>query len=655
MADQQDSPAVSQQVVSSFLSVPNDKKPQVLAKLSPAAKQTLLNGIAAQKVSTPQRAAGFLPSHMYQQAKEGVQQLASGTWGMAKDVLSDKPFSETYHQDVIAPLEDEMRMSALSWKAGKHADAVSHYLASYMPFLGPWMDQLTTQIQQGDIGGALAKGGSQMLAGAVGSEALSRATSGTIGAVNPREAMRYVSGAGDLPAGEAAKVVGEKNVSAQKSYATDTADVAEANRRSLMNARSAHEQRVSDIDFENNRAKAAYEDSVKKVKSANAEAIRSVQSGKAADVAAQMSAENLAEVLPKLHEAESAKASAMYPKISGVADAGELRTALSDVAGSSLKGTERLPSSLSRVMDDLKEPENPLEQASVFRGSGKGGRASGTRGVPMQEGISTMDPKARARFLESLSPEERKQMETGGAPEQQPLTFDKLHGYYSELGRELYSRDLAGDERAALNSGRKIILDKMNQMAEAEGKTERFKAAQKNWAKLENTFRNTDPVASGGSPIARALRARDPITGTIRPDYLRQILSDPKAYKIAQEMLGRYGTSGELRKSLELMKQHADLAKSAPKTAKLKEMPGKPPEKPIPSSAAVSLKTPPEAPTPQTFDLEKWRQDQMKKYAIGEQKMRPYNFMPWRIPFTIAQQLISKMLSNPSFRKWVSQ
>lgn len=596
-----------------------------------------------QKTNTPQPYWGFLPSHLYDQAKEGVEGLASGTYGLAKDIVT-QPFATTYQKDVAAPLEDELDKSSQAWKEGRRSEAVGHYVASYLPFLGPWAANLGEQAGTGDIGGAMAKAGAQY--GAVKAvESLP-----AIG----KSATRYATGAGDTAVEAARTADAAKSSAAQSEYAQKSSDVADANRQSLAEARQAHEQRVSDVQFENDRARTAYQDSLARVRRANAESQAAVAHGQASESAAQQQAAQVADALPKLADAETAKARAAYPKVNGTLDPAEVHSNLQAIADDKLRGAGPVPSSLARALAETRT-ETPLDQASVFRGQGAAGRS--IRGVGAGEALQSMPPEARARYLSTLDLAERAMVDPTSAPVPggEPVTFDKLHGIYSELGRELFTRDLPGDSRAALGAAREWIGSKMRELASAEDKQDQFKSAQAGWRVLENTFRNTDPVASGGSPIARALRAKDPVTGELRQDYVRQILTDDKAHGVAQQLLQRYPSAGPVANAIQLMKAHADAADAAPSTAKVEPEPTAPLEKPMPLSAPISVKKMPPPPPPSNFDPIAFREHQMGKTAVEWQKLRPFNFMPWRIPYTVVQQVLARMLADPKFRARIAR
>jgi len=552
---------------------------------------------AFEREYTPPPYWGFLPSHLYQQAKEGVESLAAGTYGLAKDVVT-KPFAETYRKDVLQPLIGKgtgsmMDKAADAWKAGRKSEATGYYIASYLPFLGPWATGLGEQVGHRDVGGALARGGAQVAAGEVAARVGGRITRAvTEKSMTPlttlKEATRFVAGAGDTAVEKAERVSADKFAELQERHA-DKVDI---------------------------------------VRTANAEAQAAVKAGQDADQVASRLTDVVSDALPAVADTMTARAKAAYPKVGGEVPRNTLYADLKTVVDDTLKGAGRVPTALGRILDDT-APETGAGGFGKSTGPPIGGRHFNLNDPGDLKAYQNM--KAQGLF----TPSEISRMEGLSG---KPLTFDDLHGMYSELGRELYKGDLPGDSKAALSKGRQVILGRMTEMAKADSPVtvQRFRDAQRGWQVLENVFRNTDAPSRGGSPIARALIARDPITGKLRPAYVRAILTDAKAFQVAKDLLSNYGDdTKDLRTSLDLLKRNAEIAKSAPKTAKVKKEPA--------------------APTRTPFDPTKWREEQLERWAIEGQKLRPYNFMPWRIPYTIIQQIMSRMLSDPEFRRRIAK
>lgn len=613
------------------------------------------------KENTPEPYFGFTPSHLIDQARQGVTELAVGTWDMGRDILSESPFA-TSDKYIVTPFLEQIDQAVTAWKKGDHLESMGHYMAANLPFLGPAAVQVGEQIGKQDVGGAIARSAAQIAA----FELAKKVGVGTPEAA--KRTLRRVMGAGDSPTAQAAAKAAETAATEQAEYAKESAQFTSDTRQKLSAARQAHEQRiadvtvenqqrsqehaqettrtqerniqrlsaakqahqerVADIEFDNAQAAKEHAEATERVRAANEESRQAVARGVAAEQVAQRMAGETSVALPALADDAAARASQAYPMIGGGVGRPTLAARFLGVIDTKLKGAGRVPTSLGRAIDLLNEGE----------------------------GNAYLD-----------TPE-------GAKPVADDLTFKDLHGLYSEMGSELYGGNLPGDSASALKAARSVLFEEMQKLAKAAKQEEAFAAAQRGWRVMENTFRNTDPVSKGGSPLARALQARDPLTGELRADYVRETLTNKKMFKIAQEMLGRYNARA-LQESVRIMKEQADAAKSAPKRAKIRTEPNAPEPRPLPTSASVSFETEPEPPVlksqpvsapvsigqppvrPVTvpFDPEAWRNATLEKKAIQWQQVRFYDFMPWRMRFTVAQQVLSRMMTNPRFRAMISR
>ena len=348
---------------------------------------------------------------------------------------------------------------------------------------------------------------------------------------------------------------------------------------------------------------------------------------------AQQSAKQLGDSLQTLRQEETAVASALYPEVGGTADSAALHKQLQQAVEGGLKGSEKVPTVVGRV----------LSETSEIPGKSTGPAIAG-RTLDLSN-ASDIAAYKRYKASGAFTPEEIARIEgkTRGG-----MTFDKLHGYYSELGKAAFN--LEGDERAATLAAKKIIGDQMEKMAAAENKSYRFGVAQSNWAKLENTWYNT--ATKSGSPIARVLAAYDPVTKQIRPEYVQSILSNPKQYSIAQQMLSRYKSAGNAQAALQLMKEKIEEARKLPKTVKEAPLPGAPE---YPQSTSVNLKETPPAPKPSVFDPVQWRlkmiQERAKQLSGGFGR---YESRPYGARYAPIQRMLARFLANPDVQKWLA-
>lgn len=282
----------------------------------------------------------------------------------------------------------------------------------------------------------------------------------------------------------------------------------------------------------------------------------------------------IANKLPQVAKAAKDEVSQAYDAldIKGTKPAAEVAAKLDEAVQSKLQGSENTPPVVKRILGELQE-QNPLNQASVFQGAGSAARGAGKGAGSLSE----LSPKAQAMLKAnnpSLFEGERSMAGTPASPTG-GLDFNKLQGYATEIGDAM--QGTTGDVHAALTNARYGALEPlMREMAEAEGKTPQYLAAKDLAKKYHNTFNNTASTARGGSPIARALATKDPITGALRPDYVQAILADTKAHPIAMEMLDRYKHLGAPTNELEVLKADLDSASGIAKTPKWKSQPGEP-------------------------------------------------------------------------------
>lgn len=343
-------------------------------------------------------------------------------------------------------------------------------------------------------------------------------------------------------------------------------------------------------------------------------------------------AASISDILPQLRDRARAAAKAAYPKIAGTVDASDVHTDLQSALDARLKGTNRAPGSIARILGETTPPEGTSEPP-VFQGSKLNLQNPSDLAVYQRL-------KARGVF----TPEEIESAE--GAKTLPPVTFDTLHGYYSELGREMSNHDLPGDERAAITDARGKLLNRMTELADAEHKGPQFRAAQQGWHQLENTFYNSSPVAAGGSPIARALRTADPVTGKLRPDYVRQILSEDKAFEVAKEHLTRYAGQGAPVSVLDDIKRNVDTVRNAPKKLRL---PAAPTPTDVPAQPATTYKAPPEAPKESMFDPVAARREILQSKAPAG--VTPGLF--WK--YALLRNLMRKLTNIPPVQDYLSQ
>lgn len=138
---------------------------------------------ALQRVSKPTKfeqeraqpeAMGFTPGNILGQAATGIGELVSGGAEMGKDLLmASSPAMMLRGPDAATELVkkyffDPARQQMQQARATTGLESAGHMGAAALPIIGPWAAGLGEQAGRGDIGGAIARGGTQVLAGELG-------------------------------------------------------------------------------------------------------------------------------------------------------------------------------------------------------------------------------------------------------------------------------------------------------------------------------------------------------------------------------------------------------------------------------------------------------------------------------------------------------
>lgn len=462
---------------------------------------------------------------------------------------------------------------------------------------------------------------------------------------------------------QGAEKVGESNAALVEKHGQQTQEALAGQKEKIQQAKISEPQAFAEVD-------AKHQSRVDTVQKANAEAVAGYrQRQKYLDTADQNS-QTISDSLPQLHDAARKEASAAYgPQPKGTFDAEELKSAVQDAAQAKLQGNTKLPAAVSKIVSDIDKPPETtlLDQASVFRGAGKAMRGGGAQNA--SDAISVMEPKARARYLESLSPEERLQVEqpTKPAEKTSPLDAQRIHGFMSELGRASRSASISPDEVSSINATRSMLEGRLRKLYENEGRLDDFQKGQAAWKQMANTFENTKPTASGGSPVARALATKDPVTGKLRPDYVQAILSEDKAHGVATDLLNRYKHLGAPTGELEVMKTNLDAADKMPSKINWKT----PLEGPSYPKFTEWGKLPetPEEPTLESYDPIEARNVALKqKGASLSGTGGPYGIMrdvmgmkgvamgnPMALSYPILRRILGSGVGSESLTKWLAK
>lgn len=120
-----------------------------------------------ERANTPKPYAGFTPANMLSQGWQGLKELGSSAAQMGKDVITEpwvipEVGKETLFKKYILNPADVEAQKAQTAKTPW--ESVGHSVAEALPMVGPWAASLGEQAGTGDVGGALARGGTQALA-----------------------------------------------------------------------------------------------------------------------------------------------------------------------------------------------------------------------------------------------------------------------------------------------------------------------------------------------------------------------------------------------------------------------------------------------------------------------------------------------------------
>jgi hypothetical protein len=113
-------------------------------------------------------AYGFTPGNIIKNVGRGLSELGKGAVQIADDVggailpqrFGGDPITQT---KLVQHIVDPMQAEAAKARQGGPG-SVGHAIASGIPMIGPYAANLGEQAGSGDVGGALARGGTQMAA-----------------------------------------------------------------------------------------------------------------------------------------------------------------------------------------------------------------------------------------------------------------------------------------------------------------------------------------------------------------------------------------------------------------------------------------------------------------------------------------------------------
>lgn len=228
--------------------------------------------------------------------------------------------------------------------------------------------------------------------------------------------------------------------------------------------------------------------------------------------------------------------------------------------------------------------------------------------------------------------------ESGGlAPALKPLTWEEGRVHYSALQDRIYSGELPGNVSRALRHVAETIDNQLSKVAESRGAGQVYSKLKSDWSQYMSDWKDMSSVATGGSPLARALVAKDP--GFVSSQVLG------KAGERLMQMAARYQEYGLSPRLMSRIRGMSAELKSLPKV--------KVPQEPAPYEAPAKPKA---KDAPRMKDIEKpvepppINAELLRKQRLEEFAGRPFRFYDLFPPYMIEHM----MMKNPKFREWVA-
>jgi hypothetical protein len=418
-----------------------------------------------------------------------------------------------------------------------------------------------------------------------------------------RGTTRRLVGASPGEVTEATGAAGEEaaNIAERNKAATEKAQL--ANQTDISKAQGKYNQALAEHEGEGSEAQQEYQKARAQWEQENAEGPQKVAEQRAAEEAKQKQKQQLldeanahaTELGRQLNEHQQKieqQVKESYPEVGGEADAADIADRMKAAAESAMKEHGAVPGPIQRIISRYTpaESETGLEEGP---GLHPGDFSAEALDQMMEQGI----------FL----PDEAAALKGEGESAAKP-NFANLHSQYSALGK-LATRATDGYQRAAYLGAQDVLRKAMKELSDAEGPevSKQFAESQGRFKQMARTFYNrTSPVAKAIAKYREVIGALqdDPNAAATAAPFLRQILSEPKAFQYAKQLLGQF--EGSPVEALDAMKHSLDQAKTLPKQARVipdyvpkpEPQPGEvgpPPvhEQPVPAHVA-DLTAPPE-------------------------------------------------------------
>ncbi len=264
------------------------------------------------------------------------------------------------------------------------------------------------------------------------------------------------------------------------------------------------------------------------------------------------------------------------------------------------------------------------------------------------------DLKQFKELVGQMTDEDAGVIDAGGGetePILRPLSWEEGRVHSTNLGERLASGELPGNVKRAVGYVRDALEGELGKAADAAGVGKEYSALKGDWHQYMDDWHDMSSVATGGSPLARVLRAQDPgfVASAVLGKAGDRLISTMAKYRDAganPALMAKLRQLNETAKGLPTVKVPAAPKRLAipppPEVAAAPEIKAvKPPNIPPPPSAKVVL--PPE-PIPQVSPKE------VRLRKLEQAAGRPFRWYDLFPPY-LAEHLL---LKNPKVREWVA-
>jgi|HubBroStandDraft_4_1064222.scaffolds.fasta_scaffold26320_2 hypothetical protein len=462
------------------------------------------------------------PENLTRNIVRGAKGVLGTVTGLASDIDNPKvSWGDIGRKYISDPAQREFQKAI---QAPTMSEMVGHGTAGVLaPIGGAAMAEIGEQAGAGDVGGAAGNLSGQLMGGKILSEI------GRLG-VNVGKETPTAFTEGPAAAGRGVFARTFPNFTQRKlgagPEATDLArDKAAADQ-------TDYQKKLTGVQAANKDALARHQQAVDALSAKQGEAAQATKDITEAQAKADKIAQSVAKALPEAQKASYAHAQKLYGKDpTGFVPQADTVADLEGILKDKLKGAGPVPTSIQRIL----------------------------------KGSYTDEAGEPVVFDEDI-------------------TAKNLHGMLSEVGRELGKGNLPPDSMSALSAAHDYLESKLKGLYEEEGRGAEFDKAQQYYKAHANTFWNASSVAKGGSPIARAITTRDPVSGELRPEYVGKYLTQGDPHDYAQKTLANIPETaplasqiGELKKAAKAASAKAPNVKVSIGTPKLQAEPEAPP------------------------------------------------------------------------------